>query len=67
MISVIDKPPVDESVWWRGKKEFEVCYKVCDVTLLLIEIAQACFSSSLHCGMYLFSLKLVLVGALKLL
>ena len=25
MISVIDMPPKEESVWWRGKKEFEVC------------------------------------------
>jgi hypothetical protein len=24
MISVIDMPPADESVWWRGKKELEV-------------------------------------------
>ena len=24
MISVIDMPPVDESSWWRGKKELEV-------------------------------------------
>lgn len=24
MISVIDMPPSDESVWWRGKKELEV-------------------------------------------
>lgn len=24
MISVIDMPPQDESVWWRGKKELEV-------------------------------------------
>lgn len=24
MISVIDMPPPDESVWWRGKKELEV-------------------------------------------
>ncbi len=24
MISVIDKPPSDETMWWRGKKELEV-------------------------------------------
>lgn len=24
MISVIDMPPADESIWWRGKKELEV-------------------------------------------
>ena len=24
MISVIDMPPLDESIWWRGKKELEV-------------------------------------------
>jgi hypothetical protein len=28
MISVIDMPPSDESVWWRGKKELEVSYFV---------------------------------------
>ena len=26
MISVIDMPPSDESVWWRGKKELEVIF-----------------------------------------
>jgi hypothetical protein len=25
MISVIDMPPPDESIWWRGKRGFEVC------------------------------------------
>ena len=24
MISVIDMPPSDESIWWRGKRGFEV-------------------------------------------
>jgi hypothetical protein len=24
MISVIDCPPCEESMWWRGKKEWEV-------------------------------------------
>jgi hypothetical protein len=24
MISVIDMPPAEESIWWRGKKELEV-------------------------------------------
>jgi hypothetical protein len=24
MISVIDMPPTNETVWWRGKKELEV-------------------------------------------
>ena len=27
MISVIDKPPSEETMWWRGKKELEVCQK----------------------------------------
>jgi hypothetical protein len=25
MISVIDMPPSEETMWWRGKKELEVC------------------------------------------
>lgn len=28
IISVIDMPPVDESLWWRGKQGFEVFIKV---------------------------------------
>ncbi|KAH8023235.1 hypothetical protein HPB51_011678 [Rhipicephalus microplus] len=26
MVSVIDMPPADESMWWRGKRGFEVSY-----------------------------------------
>ncbi|KAH9383102.1 hypothetical protein HPB48_023837 [Haemaphysalis longicornis] len=28
MVSVIDMPPADESMWWRGKRGFEVSYKL---------------------------------------
>ncbi|CAB4068924.1 ARHGAP32 [Lepeophtheirus salmonis] len=30
MISVIDMPPPDESIWWRGKKGFEVGFFPCE-------------------------------------
>jgi len=30
MISVIDMPPPEESVWWRGKRGFEVGFFPCD-------------------------------------
>ena len=30
MISVIDMPPPDESVWWRGKRGFEVGFFPCE-------------------------------------
>ena len=30
MISVIDMPATDESVWWRGKRGFEVGFFPCD-------------------------------------
>uniref|UniRef100_T1IL19 Rho-GAP domain-containing protein n=1 Tax=Strigamia maritima TaxID=126957 RepID=T1IL19_STRMM len=30
MISVIDMPPPEESVWWRGKKGFEVGFFPCE-------------------------------------
>ena len=30
MISVIDMPPADESVWWRGKRGFEVGFFPCE-------------------------------------
>ena len=30
MISVIDMPPPDESIWWRGKRGFEVGFFPCE-------------------------------------
>ena len=30
MISVIDMPGPDESIWWRGKRGFEVGFFPCD-------------------------------------
>jgi hypothetical protein len=35
MISVIDMPPPDESVWWRGKKELEVGFFPADCVELI--------------------------------
>jgi hypothetical protein len=35
MISVIDMPPADESVWWRGKKELEVGFFPADCVELI--------------------------------
>ena len=28
-LSVIDMPPIEETIWWRGKKGYEVCMYVC--------------------------------------
>ena len=30
MISVIDMPPPEESLWWRGKRGFEVGFFPCE-------------------------------------
>ena len=30
MISVIDMPGAEESIWWRGKRGFEVGFFPCD-------------------------------------
>ena len=30
MISVIDMPPPEESIWWRGKRGFEVGFFPCE-------------------------------------
>jgi hypothetical protein len=35
MISVIDMPPSEESVWWRGKKELEVGFFPADCVELI--------------------------------
>jgi len=42
MVSVIDKPGLQESTWWRGKKKFEVHY------LLLVFKYSALSISRLH-------------------
>lgn len=30
MISVIDMPPPEESIWWRGKRGFQVGFFPCE-------------------------------------
>lgn len=35
MISVIDMPPADESVWWRGKRGFSVGFFPCDCVAVI--------------------------------
>ena len=37
MISVIDMAPPDESVWWRGKRGFEVGFFPCECVELIGE------------------------------
>jgi hypothetical protein len=37
MISVIDMPPAVESVWWRGKRGFEVGFFPCDTVAVIGE------------------------------
>jgi hypothetical protein len=35
MISVIDMPPPVESIWWRGKRGFEVGFFPCDTVAVI--------------------------------
>ncbi|KAG8226365.1 hypothetical protein J437_LFUL007722, partial [Ladona fulva] len=37
MISVIDMPPPEESIWWRGKRGFEVGFFPCECVALIGE------------------------------
>jgi len=45
MISVIDMPPPDESIWWRGKRGFEVGFFPCECVEVPTTICNVCPSS----------------------
>lgn len=33
IVSVIDMPPTDDTIWWRGKRGFEVCIDIVHLTV----------------------------------
>ena len=35
MISVIDMPPSEESIWWRGKRGFQVGFFPCECVAVI--------------------------------
>ena len=35
MISVIDMPPPEESIWWRGKRGFQVGFFPCECVAVI--------------------------------
>ena len=43
MISVIDMPGPEESIWWRGKRGFEVGFFPCDCVEVIGDKVRECF------------------------